>query len=181
MTMRLLVLALVWVSPLSVSAQDSLLITGKSITIQGQTSLGKFACTYSEIHQPEAAFIRNGANSIPVLFLELLIEDFDCGNKILNKDFRETLRAAEHPSIGISVDNFRKIENYYLSTVSLTLGGKVSELLELRFIKIDKHGNTYLKSEFKLSTSSFELSPPKKLFGLIKLRETLEVSICLYY
>src|SRR5690554_4211648 len=84
---------------------DKLLIYEKEITVSGNTSLGKFDCSYYVNSRKDTLALNNPGGSF---IFEIPVADFSCGNFILNNDFRKTIKAKEYPKAQVKVSNLRK-------------------------------------------------------------------------
>jgi len=162
-------------SLLSSKAQDFQVITGKSVNIDGVTSFGKFACFYEEEQQTDTLVI-NGLSEKPVLDISLPVNEFGCGNKMLTRDFNKTLKSKDYPFISVVVDEFIHKEGNYFSSLELDIVGKQLRMNELPFIRNDQ--DQFIAS-FEISLSYFDIEPPKKFLGLLKVHETLKINLVL--
>lgn len=148
-----------------------MLICTKEFTVQGKTSLGGFKCRYDMVTVDTLFF--SGSKKASKFTHVIPVKSFGCGNFVLNGDFRKTLNAKEYPEIKIELSNFKKSNNSYSCDVLLNLVGKQKSYKDLK-LSLDK-GN--ICGELVLNFSDFELVPPKKLGGMIKVKEEIELNI----
>ncbi|HNU58818.1 MAG TPA: YceI family protein [Aquaticitalea sp.] len=153
------------------STSDYMVICTNEFTVQGKTSLGSFVCSY-EMPASDTLFFNNKKRNAKIIHT-LPVRNFGCGNFILNGDFRKTLNAKEYPEIKIELSNFRITDNRYTCDLMLNLVGKPKQFrdLELQFY------NNSMCGELVLNFSDFDLEPPKKLGGMVKVKEEIALNI----
>lgn len=178
MIRTLIIILISSISLLPLKAQDFQVVTGKSVTLNGKTSLGRFACNYQTTEETDTIFLKAAvARQGVVLDISLPIDDFGCGNRMLNRDFNKTLQAEEFPFIHVTVERFYKEGDHYFSALRLRLVGKELYMDKLPFIMEESADEKSLIAEFELSLKYFDLDPPKKLLGLLKVQEELEIRL----
>lgn len=161
------------------AASPYMVIKEKSITVDGNTSIGGFSCTYNLAGQSDTLFINKLAET-PFCF-SLPVPAFKCGNFLLNRDFQHTLKADEYPEISVEVLTLDKKGNgNFTGKIKLNLVGKYKYLEDVNF-QIKKYDNTrILSANFLFKASEFELVPPKKLGGMIKADDEMIITVDLY-
>lgn len=156
--------------------KERLVIQKKEITVSGNTSLGKFDCTYNVTGLKDTLlFIDN--KSQDAFHFDIAVADFGCGNLLLNNDFRKTIRAKEFPKARVKVTNLRKSQQGYRCNLHLEIAGK--QLFFKDFLL--NEGEERLTGQLDLNFDALGLSPPRKLGGLIKVDEVLSLSLSLEY
>lgn len=154
------------------SSVENIIVVKQAFTIEGTTSVGDFSCTY-ELDQRDTVKI----NSLPTesTSLEYIIPSsaFECHNFFLNKDFKKTIKAKEHREIKVVISGFRKKGNQYLCNLRLQLAGK-EKLYEATVLKISNNG---LSGSLLVQFPDFDLTPPKKIGGLVKVKEDIKLSV----
>lgn len=166
------------ISLLSLKAQDFQVVTGKSVIIDGVTSFGRFACDYATTREADTLRFNHGeVREKPVMDINLPVDEFGCGNKMLNRDFNKTLQSKEYPFIHVLVEQFFKEGDNYYSSLRLKLVGKELYMEKLPFIMVEEKGQKSLKAEFDLNLKYFDLEPPKKFLGLLKVHEELNIRL----
>ncbi|GGD13098.1 YceI family protein [Flavobacterium orientale] len=154
--------------------KDYLLVSTKQFIVRGTTSIGGFECNY-DMNAKDTLYF-NKAQKLNKISHSIPVKKFGCGNFILNHDFRKTLKEKEFPQIEIELSNFKNHNNQYSCDLILKLVGKqrVYKNLPLKINQNRLHGNIIL------NFSDFELTPPKKMGGAIKVGEEIELFINLY-
>lgn len=112
-------------------------------------------------------------------FIEIDLTEFDCGNPLVDKDFAKLLQMEKYPMLKI-----------YLKQITLNelnagnLQGKadfeieiagINKHYEAKFITSITEGMRLVEGELELNISNFNLTPPKKLLGLIKVSEEIRI------
>lgn len=180
MIKKALLILLLSTSLLPLKAQDFLVVTGKSVIINGNTSFGRFACDYVDDNGDTLVFESGYVRENPVMDIVLPVDEFGCGNKMLDRDFNKTLQSEDYPYIQVKVEQFFIEDDAYYSSLSLKLVGKELFMPKLPFIlEENKEGERVLKAEFELNLKYFDLTPPKKFLGLLKVQEELNIKLSL--
>ena len=163
---------------MSSEAEPYLIIQEKRITVNGNTSIGSFSCDYGVSGKNDLLFINKLASS-PYSF-SVPVDAFRCGNFLLNRDFRATLKAKEYPEISVQVLKLNKDKkNTFRGTIKLFLVGKSKTIADVEFTIKAQDNNRILSTEFIFSASEFDLIPPKKLGGLIEADDEMEIIVSL--
>lgn len=150
------------------------IITQQQIIVSGDTSFGDFDCKYSKAGlQDTLRFDNPGINKV-MRFL-IPVKDFSCGSFLINKDFKSTIKADKYPNAEVQVRNFRNENGHYKCDLIVDLVGKKLEFPGLALIK-KRDG---LLGHLNLSFERLDLEAPKKLGGLIKVEEKLELEVLL--
>ena len=139
-----------------------------SVEINGWTNVNTFKCTNINFKNSGNVYSFTG-NQLPNVILK--VEDFDCKNRIMTADFRKTLNAEKYPNLTIKFLNFSKAS-----------ANKFSALVEVRMMNVVKK-YTIEFSEYKgslsgnkrLKFSDFNIVPPKKMGGVVFVKDDLDL------
>jgi len=155
-----------------------------SVVINGTTNMNTFQCGSG--YETGSDMIRERWNPDSEkweIYGSVYIEvaQFDCKNRIMNNDFRNTLKHNDYPEIKIEFLNLREVQlqdNTLKAQghIKVTLAGKTHEYFlssELEFLD-DQY--SILKGEQTLRFSDFGLEPPQKGFGLVRVNDEIHVS-----
>lgn len=156
--------------------EERLVIQEKEITVSGNTTLGKFDCAYKERGLKDTLHFVGNRSKENFLF-DIKVEEFGCGNLILNNDFRKTIKAKEFPQAHVKVTNLKKAREGYRCDLYLEIAGK--RLFFRDFLLNDQEEK--LTGRLDLRFDTLELDPPRKFGGLIKVDEILFLSLSLKY
>ncbi len=155
------------------------------VTVNGSTNLNKFACTVAGNTMNDTltcvikkinhgAVAMNGNMMLPVA-------GFDCVNTMMTKDLRKTLREKEYPGFYIyfvSMERYPLLtsaQEFVTGTAIIELAG-VKKLLEVHFrVSMDSREIIQLAGTQSIYFSAFNLVAPRKLGGIIKTNDRLDV------
>lgn len=162
--------------------QTAIIIKPESnLIIKGKTNLNTFDCSFD---------VLNLKNPIPVFYTvekgkmffketNLVLENacFDCDNKAMNKDFRELLKTGEHPKIylrikeleNVNTDKATLMVHLNMEIAGITIPYKVPVKIEA------EKENLFVRGKLAVDICDFNLEPPKKLLGIIKVDNEIEV------
>lgn len=155
---------------------------GCSLKVDGSTNVNNFSCAISNYSKPDTILVNRNVN--PVLLsgnIQLDVQNFDCHNGIMTADLRKTLKAKEFPKLVI---RFLNISRYPQPDVhqSITRGSVFIELagVSKRFdvdYKVVSADNNYINlvGSRVVNFSDFNLTPPRKLGGMIRTKNELSV------
>ena len=139
-----------------------------SFTIVGKTNMNIFKCIDKNFNTPTTFGNENSSNNK----ISLNITDFDCKYDYITKDFRKTLSADIFPQIQINFGKFRKSSNgNYISSAEVKLMNKVRTYN----IELYNNGKT-LSGKQQVRFSDFGITPPKKMAGMIVVKDELDLS-----
>jgi hypothetical protein len=152
----------------------SLLISGmllsqeNSVVINGWTNINTFKCTNDNFGDSNSIYSFSG-NRLPNLVLK--VDDFDCRNRMMTSDFRKTLNSQSYPNLSIKFLEFSKLP-----------GNRFAAIVEVKMMTITRKYNIEF-SEYKnslvgnkrLKFSDFNIVPPKKMGGVIYVKDELDL------
>src|SRR5690606_28526678 len=134
---------------------ERLVILEKNITVAGTTSLGKFECIYNVEGLKDTLIFENNTSSTSFLF-EIPVNDFACGNFLLNNDFRKTIKAKQYPKAQVKVTRLRRGKTLYQCDLFLDIAGKKLIFRDFELTQLDKK----LMGNLLLSFDALELEAP---------------------
>lgn len=166
-TMRILAVILVlFLSSAKVFAQQN------KVEINGWTNVNTFKCTNTAFKSTSSLYSFTG-NQLPNV--NLSVEDFDCRNNIMTSDFRKTLNYKQYPSLSIKFLEFKKSSNTrFLALVEVKMMN-VSKKYTIEFSEYKKS----LVGNKRLRFSDFNIVPPKKMGGMIYVKDELDLNFSL--
>ncbi len=162
------------------------LLKDHEVVINGKTNVNKFSCKLKidDIQDTLSIKVTHAYNRIDFqgLNLSLPINEFDCGNPIMNADLRKLLRADEYPELVLEM---KRIEfgppskggyddSYIINTLITIAEVRKTEVFRNSGIEEDdKRIRFYGKHNLLLT--NYNIEPPQKFFGTIKVQNELEV------
>lgn len=175
---------------MTINAQDiipinSIILNDSKLSIIGASNVTDFECLYEDDFQTNTLShfftLENKVVRVSGDTLKLAIDNFDCGRRGINRDFRKSLKSNEYPSIDISLIDFES-SNKLLERVNVLIslaGNERKYALEFKSTYQDED-IIEIQGEQKLSMTDFNIDPPTALLGLIKVRDELTIKFTLF-
>ncbi len=154
-----------------------------SVKVNGSTNINKFSCSIPEYIRTDTLTCYRG-NELPVVLsgrLGLPVVSFDCNNSMMTNDLRKTLKAKEFPSLNIcfiSLEKYPELTNTQESItgiVNIELAGVSKRVVINYMISMDEQKIIHLVGTQTIRFSDFALVPPRKLGGMIRADDKLDV------
>lgn len=156
-----------------------------SVTINGKTNVNKFTCAiaaYTGTDTLMLTAVRGKGASFKRGLVKLNAPGFDCGMNVITKDFRESIQSDTYPYIKINFISFERVPKY--ETTEEKFNGKLTITLadvavpcdvRCSIIK-DEKNLIHLRGKRAFKFSDFNLEPPTKMMGAIKVDENIIVN-----
>ena len=160
---------------------DLSLAFSSSININGKSNINDFSCKASTIYQYDTLDVRyineNNIYRVENASIEIDLNGFDCGNPLVDKDFAKLLQKDKYPMLKIYLKRItlNKIKAGNLSgkaDFEIEIAG-INKRYEAKFNSSITKGIRLVEGKLELSISDFNLTPPRKLLGLIKVSEEI--------
>lgn len=154
-----------------------------SLSIKGSSNVNTFGCSSSGNFQSETIHGRVHQNKSVILkgAVTININSFDCNNRMLTNDLRKTLKANEFPNMKIHFVNLERVplthddQDFVGGDVYIELAGERKRFY-LRYSLTRTADGLTLSGSRAFSFSDFNLSPPQKVGGMIKVKDDFDVS-----
>lgn len=157
-----------------------------NIKVSGESNVNEFECVTLHYKGDDMLIKRkNGSYDLNELIgsIEMKVHSFDCENRIMTRDLRETLKAEDYPNITIKIISLLIPEDMNSSgqllkgKAEITLAG-TTELVELNWRVIPENGHKIrLLSSREFTFTQFGIKPPSKMMGMIQVKDQLLVDI----
>lgn len=155
---------------------------GSHLEINGSTNVNTFSCHYQGQIGQDTMNVRftqvdNGTLHLNHARLTVDIGSFDCGNQVMNKDFRNLLEYEHFPHLNLNIISLKLSEQKpgkALARVSFTIAGEE----EVYDVPVNINSASELETyhgEKSLDITDFNLTPPRKFLGMVIVDK--EVSI----
>ena len=159
-----------------------LIENSSKLGVVGSTNVNSFNCdlNFSDINSKVKAFYQKEGNKIKFqdAYLKLSNECFDCGSRLMNKDFLEMLNTKNHPYIILDLKeiakNPKKPEEV-IALVNINLAGR-SKFYSI-WLTTEENANLKASGCLSLKLSDFNLEPPKKVMGLVVVDDAIEINL----
>lgn len=155
------------------------------LTINGKTNVNSFQCGITHYFGNDTLVLQEGRNRRPVFtkgYVGLEAASFDCGMQVMTNDFGKTIKSKQYPFISIEFISFERGTNYESSNgkfkgkLKISLGG-VTKAFEMDCtIQAKQSGMIHLQGGRDFKFSDFDLEPPTKMMGMVKVQDELTVN-----
>jgi hypothetical protein len=159
-----------------------------ALKVNGSTNINKFSCTILEYVQPDTLTITKLSNQQRLKLsgsIVLSVQNFDCKNAMMTSDLRKTLKAKVFPKLVITFEDLsnnpdpNKPGSAITGHVSIQLAG-VMKRFEINYQYTSTADNSLrLIGTKRVQFSDFNIDPPKRLGGMIKTNNELDVEFML--
>tara|TARA_R110002049_G_scaffold71370_1_gene183855 strand:- start:9313 stop:9903 length:591 start_codon:yes stop_codon:yes gene_type:complete len=165
----------------TVVMETLVMVTPEStLSVKGTTNINTFACRYNvnQLKNPIPVFFEKKEDKIIFKKTALILENacFDCGGKGINNDFQKLLKSEEHPKIYLFLKELEtKIgsSSKVLAHVDIQIAG-ITNTYEIPVALVEEN-NMLISGNASISLKDFKMKPPKKVFGLIEVEDTIEI------
>ncbi len=160
-----------------------LVLNGGTLRVNGSTNINTFSCIVAnKIASDTITFILNkDGSAIMAGNISLDIFGFDCHNPMMTLDLRKTLKAKDYPVMKIDFISLDKIpalkptQEQIKGWVNIELAG-VTKKYEVSYkVSMDNNKVIHLIGDRSVNFSDFNINPPKKLGGIIRANDNLDV------
>jgi len=156
-----------------------------TVRVNGRTNVNTFSCSVPGYSNPDTinCYKSNGKDVSVTLSgrMALPVNSFDCGNGIMTNDLRKTLKAKEYPVLNIDFLSLQRFpllqatQEAITGVVNIELAG-VTKRVEVNYqVSMDEQKIIHLTGTQCIYFSDFHLTPPRKLGGMIRTDDKLDV------
>lgn len=139
-----------------------------AVEINGWTNINTFKCINNSFSNSPNVYSFTG-NELPNVILK--VNDFDCRNRIMTSDFRKTLNSEKYPYLSIKFLNFyRQTTNAFSATVEV----KMMNVVKKYTIEFSEYKGSLVGNK-RLRFSDFNIVPPKKMGGMVYVKDELDL------
>lgn len=159
-------------------------VAGGSLQVEGSTNVNKFKCEIINYSKPDTILVHKKAGGTETLQLtgrlKLNVQSFDCHNPVMTADLRKTLKVKENPNLSIKFITLNKFpddlhQEQIKGLVDIQLAGVTKRFdVSYRFSR-DEQNIIHLVGTRNVNFSDFNLTPPRKLGGMIQTDDQLKV------
>lgn len=157
-----------------------------TISVSGTSNIKDFTCRI-EGHMPNDTLAFHLAPEAQIIVfrqqtLHIPLEPFDCGNRIIRNDFLKTLKSEVYPYFKLQLHDLRLSDSKYwwqdtlTGAINITMAGKSMRYKMNYQLHIYSRHLIELAGEQTFQFSDFNLIPPQRLAGLVKIDNTIQVS-----
>lgn len=181
-----------FISPLEYIPNKTFHISKNSkLEIKGNTNVNSFNCLCMDEIEPQPYIIENSVSRHKYYFkntsMSIKINTLDCGNKLMNKDLRNSLNASKYPNIEIklleikedSCNPLRELKDWVKisAKTNIALNGISKEYtLDITAKKISDNKFRFISTK-PILMSDFCVEPPTALMGMVKVQDEIKISL----
>lgn len=160
--------------PISSLIEPNIIIIDRlEIEILGNSTIGKYSCSNSFTYQDTINLNSNTKNSLKS---EISMSNFDCGNRIMNKDLKTTVKATKFPKSTVTITNIKPFGTNYKCVLNFRITDKTLSYQNM----ILKTAKQSLEGTVAVNFSDIALEPPTKMGGIIKVKDEFVIHFVLY-
>ena len=149
--------------------------------IRGNTNINSFECALKNYDSSDTLDYVEGSSEIKLEARNTMtvpLHLFDCGSRQMTKDMRHALKEKKHPNLEIRFHTFSGSEirdnSYVLGIADIFLAGSNSRY-KIRYHALRQGNVIKLTGTQSVNFADFNLTPPQKLKGMIRVDECLDV------
>ena len=158
-------------------------LPSSKLTIIGDSNIAAFQCEFDTSYLEESQVVSYSQTGDQIKFsgavLTLRNMGFDCGSKGINRDFHDLLKTDNHPRILLELNSvILSSPSQGVATVAITIAGKKRSYEVPVAIKNDVIAE--FKGNLHLNIKDYGLEAPKKLFGMIVVKDEIDIDFNLF-
>jgi hypothetical protein len=169
---------------LAPAAQKWVISESSSLAVNGTTNINKFTCDIVAYDQADTLTLNRARADKDISLsgtIGLKVQSFDCHNSMMTHDLRKTLKEKEYPRLYIHFINLKEFPELtthpsaITGMVNIELAG-VTKRFEINYqVSVNDKKVIHLLGSRDINFSDFNLTPPRKLGGMIKTNDKLNV------
>jgi len=155
------------------------------LTIDGKTNINSFQCAITQYLGRDTLVLQEGGRNKRPVFTKghvgLEAASFDCGMPVMTKDFGKTIKSSEYPFIFLEFISFERGSGAQLAggkfkgKLKISIGGVTKAFDVDCTIEAKDSGLIHLQGGRDFTFSDFNLEPPSKMMGMVKVSDALKV------
>jgi hypothetical protein len=161
-----------------------------SLEVKGSTNVNTFSCIIPNYSAPDTLIISNAKNNLGAIPLTgeitLSTKSFDCHNPMMTAELRKILKGDQYPKFHIRFISLNKLPVLFSEKeiingwVEIELAN-VTKRMEIDYqLSKDAQKNIHLTGNRVLNFTDFNIIPPRKLGGMIKTNNKLNIEFHLH-
>ncbi|WP_348797796.1 YceI family protein [Flavobacterium adhaerens] len=160
--------------PISLNPPQNIIVIKEiKIEILGNSTVGKYRCDCPHTFTDTIDLNSHTKNSLKS---EIATNNFDCGNRVMNKDLKTTIKVTKFPKSTVSITNIKSSGVDYKCNLKLTITDKTLSYNNLAL----KNTKNSLEGTVSVKFSDLALEPPTKMGGVIKVKNEFVIHFTLY-
>ncbi len=152
---------------------NTIIIDRLEIEIHGNSTVGEFNCSNSLTYRDTIYINSNFKNSLKS---EISMSNFECGNRIMNKDLKTTVKANQFPKSTVTITNIKPFGTNYKCSLNFRITDKTLSYQNM----VLKNTKEFLEGSVTVKFSDIALEPPTKMGGIIKVKDEFVIQFNLH-
>ena len=163
-----------------------IVLPSSTLHINGTTNINSYECAIAKYTGNDTLELHEGGRKIRPVFVKgavaLDASSCDCGIPLMTSDFRKAINAKEHPSIIIDFISFERMPVYgnlqdqFKGILKISIAG-VTKVFEVNCsINVTQAGVIHLVGTREFNFEDFNITPPTRMLGAIRVNQSLTVS-----
>ncbi|HAJ98923.1 MAG TPA: hypothetical protein DCM62_02750 [Bacteroidales bacterium] len=163
--------------------------SGSQISISGSSNVSQFVCKTTK-ESPSGSFLledigdRNRVLRFHDADLHLNVASFDCGNRIMNRNFQIAMGGDDSPYIYIRILRAESIRHNATTgngtarvVVEITMNGQSRQSTMVVNYQSQDVNNIAVNTAKKMRMSDFGVDPPTPAFGLVRVNDEVTINL----
>ncbi|MGQ7946472.1 hypothetical protein [Flavobacterium sp. WC2509] len=159
--------------PIFLNDPNIIIINQIKIEILGNSTVGKYKCDCPHTFQDTIFLNSTTKNSLKS---EISTANFDCGNRIMNKDLKTTIKVTKFPKSTVTITNIKPSGTDYKCSLNFKITDKILSYPNLAL----KNTKDFLEGTVNVKFTDIGLEPPTKMGGVIKVKNEFVIHFILY-
>ena len=169
-----------------VNPSNSFIVKHTYFAIAGKTNVNDFSCRLIRNDLSDTLHISGNWEGLNLevggLNFDLPVSEFDCGMKMMTRDFQKLLKYEEHPEVSLQINHLLLSDDYNLDSLeSITSYTTIQITSEARKETIEngyfrKYEDQYiLGGSHKIKMTDYHIEPPTRFLGTIRAQDELYI------
>jgi hypothetical protein len=167
----------------SAGTQKWVISENSTLCVNGSTNINKFECDVPAYGHTDTLIAKSKPDKSIALTgsINLKIQSFDCHNAIMTHDLRNTLKEKQFPCLHISFISLNELPELTSKTkpitgiVKIEIAGVTKQFQVSYQVSADGLKTMDMVGSRDINFSDFDLTPPRKLGGIIRTNDKLSV------
>ena len=162
----------------SFQKREITILPSSNLTIIGDSNMARFKCEFNTTYLDNSQIINYSGVGNELEFTGAIFplnnRGFDCGSKGINQDFHDLLQTEQHPKIFLELNKIvMSSPNQGLANICISIAEK-ERSFEVPVL-IEQGEISRFKGRLQLNIRNYNLEAPKKLFGMIIVKDEIEI------
>lgn len=151
-------------------------LPSSTLEIKGSSNIHNFFCIF-DMEDISTVSVNYNAQThkFESALVQFPVTSFDCGGRMINADFQELLQEKQHPQLSVRLLEIEPLEE---DKAFIALEFEIAGVINLYKIPVSfavKDGHYRSCGHIELDIDDFGLKQPKKLFGIIVVKNKIDV------